>query len=237
MTEVTIDERFRGPADSANGGYVCGILAATLDAPLVEVTLRLPPPLGRPLRIATKGEGAELRDGEDLVASAEPLEGLEMAVPSPPGLEAAEQARSSSPLHQRHPFPECFVCGPARERGDGLGITAGPVSGRDLVASPWEVGEWVEAEGGRASEVMMWAALDCPSGIAPMQLAEEHRPMVLGRLAARVLSRPRIGDTCEAIGWVVGSEGRKNFTGSAIFSASGGLHGYARATWIELRPA
>jgi hypothetical protein len=235
--EVTIHERFRGPADSGNGGYVCGVLAATLDAPLVEVTLRLPPPLGRPLRIAATAGGAELRDGENLVASATPLDELEMDVPEPAGLDAAAQARSSSPLHHRHPFPECFVCGPARERGDGLGITAGPVPGRNLVASPWEVGEWVEAEDGLASELMMWAALDCPSGIAPMQLAEEPRTMVLGRLAARVLSRPRIGDTCEAIGWVVGSDGRKSFTGSAIFSASGELHGYARATWIEPKQA
>ena len=39
---VRIDRRFRGPADSANGGYAAGLLASFLDGP-AEVTLRLPP--------------------------------------------------------------------------------------------------------------------------------------------------------------------------------------------------
>ena len=237
MSTVTIEERFRGPADSANGGYACGLLAAAVEAPVVEVTLRMPPPLGRPLRLVPEAGGAEMRDGDDLVATAAPLDRLELDVPAPPGLAAAERARSGSPLHERHPFPECFVCGPARAPGDGLHITAGPVSGRDIVASPWDVGEWVEAEDGRATELMMWSALDCPSGLAPMLLDEPVGPSVLGRLAARILARPRIGETCEAVGWTFGREGRKSFTAAAIFSAGGDLLGYSRATWIELRKA
>ena len=39
---IVIDRRFRGPAESGNGGYACGVFARGEEA---EVTLRLPPPL------------------------------------------------------------------------------------------------------------------------------------------------------------------------------------------------
>jgi len=45
-----IDTRFRGPPQSADGGYVCGRLAAYLGGP-VEVTLRRPPPLNQALDV------------------------------------------------------------------------------------------------------------------------------------------------------------------------------------------
>ena len=58
-----IDSRFRGPAASGNGGYTCGLVAACVGNP-AEVTLRLPPPLERPLRF----DGRRLWDDEALVA-------------------------------------------------------------------------------------------------------------------------------------------------------------------------
>lgn len=41
---VTIARRYRGPLDSANGGYAAGLLGARLGG-TAEVTLRLPPSL------------------------------------------------------------------------------------------------------------------------------------------------------------------------------------------------
>jgi hypothetical protein len=41
---VTIERRFRGPSESGQGGYSCGLLARAIDAPAAEVTLRAPPP-------------------------------------------------------------------------------------------------------------------------------------------------------------------------------------------------
>ncbi len=49
--EITFERRFRGPLTSANGGYACGRLAAFVDDADVEVTLRRPPPLERPLAV------------------------------------------------------------------------------------------------------------------------------------------------------------------------------------------
>ena len=50
---VTIDRRFRGPLDSANGGYAAGLLGSRLPG-VAQVTLRLPPPLERPLAVRRK---------------------------------------------------------------------------------------------------------------------------------------------------------------------------------------
>ena len=67
---ITIDRRYRGPLQSANGGYAAGRLAAFVDGP-AEVTLRLPPPLDRPLAIAADDGRVLLLDGEAVVAEAE----------------------------------------------------------------------------------------------------------------------------------------------------------------------
>jgi hypothetical protein len=52
---IVIDRRFRGPPESGNGGYTCGLVAGRVDGP-AEVTLRLPPPLEEPLTVAS-GDG------------------------------------------------------------------------------------------------------------------------------------------------------------------------------------
>ena len=60
---MTIARRYRGPLDSANGGYAAGLLGARLgDA--AEVTLRLPPPLERPLAVRREGDRLLLLDGD-----------------------------------------------------------------------------------------------------------------------------------------------------------------------------
>jgi hypothetical protein len=124
------------------------------------------------------------------------------------------------------PFPQCFVCGHARG-DDALHLHAGPVSGRDLVAAPWEV---------RADQVgpeLVWAALDCPGAYATG--VPGRGVVVLGRLAAHVERVPEAGERCVVMGWSLGSEGRKHGAGTAVFDEAGGLVGIGRALWIEPR--
>ena len=64
MRSLVIDRRFNGPPGSANGGYTCGLLATAAGLDAAEVTLRLPPPLARPLAF----DGKRLLDGDALVA-------------------------------------------------------------------------------------------------------------------------------------------------------------------------
>ena len=93
---VTIDRRYRGPLRSANGGYACGLLGSRVGAG-AEVTLRLPPPLERPLTIRRDGERLVLEDGDLLVAEAVAGDpGLEPAVAAGPGFGGSRRARASA---------------------------------------------------------------------------------------------------------------------------------------------
>jgi len=231
--QVTIDRRFRGPAGSGNGGYSCGALANFVDPNSAEVTLRLPPPLGRPLAVdAGAGETATMRAGDALVAEARAIGDLELEIPAPISIEDAVAARAASPMQLNHPYPECFVCGSGRQPGDGLRVTCGPVDD-EMVASPWHVDETVANDGTVPPEIV-WSVLDCPGGIAGMLLPDLGRS-VLGRLAARIYGRVEVRMTCVAIGWPIGREGRKLEAGSAIFAEDGEVLAHARATWIELK--
>src|SRR5262249_43235544 len=70
--EIVLPRLYRGPLTSANGGYACGRLAAVVHADEVEVTLRLPPPLDRPLEVVREDERVLLLDGDEVVAEAQP---------------------------------------------------------------------------------------------------------------------------------------------------------------------
>ena len=187
MDELVIDRRFRGPSGSGNGGYTAGRVAAFVDAPVVEVTLRLPPPLDRPLQAVRLAEGVEVRDGDALVAEARPSE-VDIEPPRRVGVVEAAAAEERYVGADDHAFPECFVCGPARERGDALVLRPGPVDG--VVATTWRPDASL-GEGGVRDE-FVWAALDCPGAFAVELVGRGTR--VLGRLTVRIDERPVVGE-------------------------------------------
>jgi hypothetical protein len=222
--EITIGRRYRGPLTSANGGYACGRLAAFVDAEEVEVTLRLPPPLDRPLSIDGVSGHVALRDRDAVVAEARPAH-LELDVPGPVSVAAAEEARA---LHVRvgNPdFAECFTCG-IRSADHGLGVRVGSVESRE----PLHAAPWVVHESGRE---IVWAAIDCPGAYAVG--AAGRGDVVLGRMTARVDRVPEVGETCVVTAWPLEEDGRKLFAGTALFSAEGELLALARQVWIVPR--
>lgn len=212
---MIIPSRFNGPPDSANGGITCGIVATSMSAPVVEVTLRRPPPLDTMLRLDHDG----LYDGEHLVAEAGVGE-VTITPPEAVALEVARDARSGFRGNEGHPYPTCFVCGPARD--DGLGLFPGPVGG-DVVAVDWTPES--------SDPVMVWAALDCPGG---WSVDMPGRPMLLGRMACRIDELPAPGEPHVVQGWALGVDGRKVRTGSALYSATGQVLAVAQATWITV---
>jgi hypothetical protein len=230
---VLIEHRFRGPASSGNGGYSCGVLGVLTGGP-AEVTLRAPPPLDVPLAVVAAGARLELRHGEALIAEAIPG-AKEVVVPDPVSFAEAEEATKGYPYATGHPYPECFVCGPARHAGDGLCIFPGGVRGRALAAAPWRPDASLAGPDGRVREEIVWAALDCPSWFGVAAVREFSGLILLGRLAARVVERPRPGDRCVAMGWELATDGRKIRCGSAVVAEDGRLLGVAEATWIQLR--
>jgi hypothetical protein len=227
--ELVIECRFCGPSESANGGYTCGLLAAVVGEP-AEVTLRRSPALDKPLHVERRGdEEAVLLDGDMLVAEARRAE-LDLDVPAPVSFADAEAAVARFSGFDRHAFPQCFVCGPARAHGDGLRIFAGKVSGRDLVAAPWVPDEALAGPDGLVRREVVWAALDCPGAFA-VGFSSRGETM-LGRLTGEVLAPVRTGEPYVAMGWALGQEGRKLYAGTALTTAAGELCGRAWATWI-----
>lgn len=220
--EIVIPRRFRGPQASGNGGYTCGVVAELVPADIVEVTLRLPPPLETPLAVERDGDSVRVRDGDRLVAEGRPAR-LDLDPPAPPTFAEAERLAAAQPADPHHPFPGCFVCGPAREPGDGLALRPAP-AGDGLVAAPWR------PAGDLEGERFAWAALDCPGAFAVM--GDFSRGIsVLGRLTARVLDAPRAGDELVVVGWPAGEEGRKRYAGTALYRGDD-LLASAMAVWI-----
>src|SRR6266581_4535980 len=120
---LSIPPRFRGPPGSGNGGHVCGRAAAYIGAP-ATVTLRRPPPLGTALAVERDGDGSvRVRDGATLIAEARPApDAPDLEIPGSVSPAQARAAAGRARYFQDPLFPGCFVCGPARQPGDGLRI-------------------------------------------------------------------------------------------------------------------
>jgi hypothetical protein len=223
--QIMIARRFRGPRTSANGGYAAGLLAQAVVSPAVEVTLRLPPPLERPLTVSRDGDRVLLRHGDDLVAEARPGDPAVVPPPAPGFAEALEASRAAGGWGAPE-FDECFVCG-SRPEGDGLEIHAGLVPGRDdgLVATTW-------VAAGVCPEIV-WAAIDCPGAYA-LRGGVRGEPL-LARMTARIDRPPVEGERCVVVGWPLDADGRKRHAATALYGADGAPLAISRQLWIEPR--
>jgi hypothetical protein len=240
MKSVVIEKRFCGPPKSANGGYVCGLLAAHIDGS-AEITLLAPPPLDQRLDIVAGEHGVELRKEETTLAMGRRVRIDAPEIPIVNFREAQDAVRRSPYDERRHPLPMCFVCGPARAHGDGLRIIPGPLPPRvdcktGTLASPWMPYSNLAGEDGAVASEFIWAALDCPTGFAGV--GAQHLGMtgaetiLLGRMSARIERRPYPGDQCIVIAWPTGRDGRKLFANSALLSSDGKCLAVAQATWL-----
>jgi hypothetical protein len=227
---VTIEPRFNGPPGSGNGGFTCGLLGTRLPNP-VEVTLRKPPPLGRPLLLEGDGQQLKLLDGDLLIAEARSTP-LELEVPAPPSFDRAQALSALYAGLYEHNFPGCFTCGPARAPGDGLRVFAGRERPDEPVTAVWVPHSSVGDADGLVRPEICWAAIDCPGyfGAAPA----DHPAAVLGRMTGEITGRVRVGERCVVLGWSLGSEGRKLFAGTALFGDDGRRIGRARQTWFRI---
>lgn len=235
MTALTIPSRYCGPPDSGNGGYVAGLLSAhRAGSNGTVVTLHAPPPLDVELTVdleSSQTGDAHLYHGDQLVASAREAEPFDALVP-PAGFEVAELAAAGYPGFSKHPFPGCFVCGPDRDRGDGLRLFPGRLDdGTGRTACPWVPDASATDSSGHVPPEIVWSALDCPGG---WTADLEHEPRVLGRISGRVRDVPKPGDHCVIMGQSLGSDGRKTYVGTTIYAPDGVILGQALATWLTL---
>jgi len=199
------------------------------------VSLLAPPPLDRPLTVQMDVAQARLLDGDVVVAIArgagEPDSGPVVSAEQAANAAGAFDAKAYA---TRHAYPTCFTCGPDRESGDGLRLWPGETAIPGVVAWPWIPRESTSDGSGIVDLPIVWAALDCPSGLSWLSGDSELGAIVLGRLNAVIRRRPAIGESLVVTGWQKEATGRKRTAGASIRAPGGELLAAADATWVVL---
>lgn len=229
---ISIPGRFNGPLESGNGGYCAGLFAARVEGP-AAVSLRSPVPLDTPLAEVREGETVRFLDGETLVAEAEPANPPAPPIPAAVSVEEARAAAAGCIAPDHGPFSQCFVCGPAR--ADSMGVHAGTVEGRDLVASTWTPPRWTADGAGEVREEIVWAVLDCPTYFAVHP--DEMRLSFLVRQSVELRAPIPVGVEHVVMAWPTEVDGRKRAAGAAVLSAAGEVLAVGAALMVEARPA
>jgi hypothetical protein len=237
METLTLPARFNGPPASGNGGYVAGLLADRLGEQPVQVTLRAPPPLDRPLQLRPlDGGGLSLHDDETLLAEAvvSTRALAQLALPAMPTLEQAEAAGALGRMRARartgDPYARCFGCGIDRE--DGLRLMPSAVGDAGVVAAAWTPSAAHALPDGTVPTEIVWAALDCPAGYAWSNRLPDAPPMMTGRITAAIDAPLRAGQPYVVVGWPIEQDGRKLHAGTAIVGEDGLVHARSLQLWL-----
>ena len=231
---------FNGPRLSGNGGYVGGKLAeaygrafGAVDA--VEITFRAPIPIDREMTLGRAGDVLRLLDGETLVCEARAGSVAHLTPPPAPTdwsdvMHRGEVGGSGDDSE----FATCIVCGRNRAVGDGLRVlgTAGPQQGTSLSCYVPHANH--ADTSGRIRPEFVWGTLDCPGAYAAQDPAD-IRAALTGRMTARIIEPPKVGERCAVVGWKLGEEGRKLYSGTALYTEAGKLCALATCTWIVLK--
>jgi len=186
--------------------------------------------LDQPMQLLIKDNTAMLLDRDTLIAEAKVAD-FQLNIPTPISFEEASDAPIALVAYEATPFQTCFVCGANRAEGDGLRIQSNTI-GPQKIAAPWIPFANLGDDKGIVQEAFIWAALDCPGVWAAIQ--EETQFYLLGRMATRIVNPVIVGKKYVIMGWVIATEGRKTWTGTAIYDEKGRSYAYAKSTWISI---
>jgi hypothetical protein len=240
MTEIVVPRQFRGPPFTANGGYICGVLAGAVGGRGVAM-LRSGVPLDTAVRIEPGEDGAvTLVNGEGTVlGSARPAEDSQIPnpPPAPPTIEEARAFAGVSQFAERSLHRGCFSCCIEREAGEGLGVHVGQIDGAPAgqCAGVWTPHENFALEDGTIPDEITWGALDC-SGSMAWWIKSGSPVGLLGTMAGEVLRKPKAGETYVVVAWAREVEGRKHFAGVALFDGKGEVMARSGQIWIGRPP-
>ena len=227
-----IDKRYNGPPDSANGGYVAGLMTDFVEGDY-EIMLKSPPPLETDLRLIIDDEGIlELSVQDRIIATGVPVN-FKINYPFPVGYENAVQATNYSPLRTMIENT-CFGCG---ARPDGMQLYSDIVKSYKqdkIVATKVAIkDEYIDDSGNIKSE-FLWTSLDCPGAHACM-FFDPFPFVVLGRMTMHILKPIHSNQQYYVTAWQIAEkERRKYFASTALYSADDELHAYTKQTWIEI---
>jgi hypothetical protein len=234
---ISVPAQFRGPPNSVNGGYACGVMARLIEGAFTAV-LRAPPPLNTATVLVRDADVVRWeRESGEVIGEARAADGAVPAPPAAPSLEAAVAAAPGFPGLARPFHPICFCCGDKVEEGVGLRVFAGQVAGaaEGLVAAPWTPNPAFADDDGLIAPEVVWAALDCPGSVSWVVTVGSGG--LLGTMTGEMIRRPQAGEPCIVLGWPIERAGRKLVSGTALYSADGELMAKSHQIWIGRAPA
>lgn len=239
MAKITIARQFRGPPNSGNGGYVCGMLARDIDGPATSV-LRAPVPLDLRMDIRLEEGVYQMTAEADgaLIGTGVTCDGAVLPdPPEAPSMRAARGAGQRSPALTERIHPPCFTCSHEREEGDGLRVFVGQIEGAPAghVAGIWTPNMAFSDPQGLVTSQTIWAALDCP-GVFAWIAKEGRHGALLGTMTCEILRRPKCAEEVIVMAWPLDREGRKETAGVALFAMNGELLARAHQVWIVMGP-
>ena len=210
----TIDPRFNGPPGSGNGGYACGLVAGLLGGP-AEVTLRLPPPLGTPLR----WDGERLLDGDARGGRGRGWPTWTSSrlrrCPSPRRRRRRAATRASSGT----PSPPASSAGRSATTATGCGSS--PRRSRARTSSP--------RRGSRTRSRRRSSGRPSTVPARSPSAGTRAASRCSGGWPREVRELPRSGERCVVVAKPLGEDGRKLYAATALYGEDGGLLGRAAA--------
>jgi len=237
-TIISVAAQFRGPPNSVNGGYACGLMGRLIDGAFTAM-LRAPPPLDTPMVLIRAEDGVVRLESEagQLIGEARPADAATIPAPPPaPTLAAATAAAPGFPGLSQPFHPICFTCGDKLDDGFGLRFFTGQLAGaaNGVVAGPWTPHAAFADAAGLVPAEVVWAALDCPGSVS--WVVNGAGGGLLGTMTAELIRRPAVGEACIVLAWPIELSGRKRISGTALFTPDGELLAKSHQIWIGRAP-
>ena len=180
-------------------------------------------------------QGVMMRDGDTLICEARAGSVAHLVPPPAPADWAGVMRRGETGGSAADSdFHDCIVCGRGRAVGDGLRVFGEPGPGAGRALSCYVPHAAHADTTGRIRPEFIWGTLDCPGAWAA-QDPDDWRPALTGRMTARVIEPPRVGERCAVVGWKIGEDGRKLYSGTALYTEQGRLCALGHCTWMVLK--
>jgi hypothetical protein len=128
-----------------------------------------------------------------------------------------------------HVAPTCYACGHQRADLIGLGLRPGPVPESALFATSWNPGLACDVP-----DWMVWAALDCPTGLPALSRVGLEEAVVTAKLSVDIRDRVRGDGDYQLLSRRTGGEGRKHLTEAALVDERGRSVAVATALWLTV---
>ncbi|WP_040808166.1 hypothetical protein [Nocardia concava] len=231
---LTLPEHIHGYPDIVFGGYIAGLLAPHADAETVRVDFRSPVMVGTPFQLSRPESGrAAFTSLDDTVLVEASTATLTIdPIPTPSWSEAKEAVETRLSYPGRT-ITDCYGCGEACEPGRGLRLFPWRIPGREVMAAAWTPDTALADENGELPPEIVWAALDCPGGLAGFIFSGMGRGTFTAALTATQTAPILAGADYISHAWVLHRDGRKHTVGVALSTPDGDLCALAEALWIE----